>query len=315
MVNVPDQASPSTTRKLLGALRHPRRTLPAVRRRVVSRVSRKTPESRRRLILANVDVTGLGLEIGPSYNPLLPKSEGYRVRTADHLDRAGLVAKYEAQKRATDRVEEVDYVLDGGRLASIEERFDYIVASHVIEHTVCLVTFLQDCATLLRPGGVLVLAIPDQRYCFDRFRERTGLARVVDAYRAGASAPTEGSVLEHFLCSVRREGRRSWPAGFHGAYQHAFGRPIVVDRRDRAVRGEHIDVHTWVFTPNHFRLLVRDLAAFGYITLREKAFHDTHGSEFYVTMSAEAGGPPLRRPELVRLAAAEASVREPIVFA
>jgi hypothetical protein len=39
--------------------------------------------------MAHADLTGLGLEIGPSYNPLLPKSEGYRVRTADHLDATG----------------------------------------------------------------------------------------------------------------------------------------------------------------------------------------------------------------------------------
>ena len=42
-------------------------------------------------------------------------------------------------------------MLTGRRLTeSIDERFDSIVGSHVLEHTVCLITFLNDAETL--PG-------------------------------------------------------------------------------------------------------------------------------------------------------------------
>lgn len=45
------------------------------------------------IILRDIDRNGLGLEIGPSHNPIAPRRSGFRVRTVDHLDREGLVAK------------------------------------------------------------------------------------------------------------------------------------------------------------------------------------------------------------------------------
>jgi DNA replication protein DnaC len=42
------------------------------------------------------------------------------------------------------------------------------------------VCFLEDCAGLLQSGGALTLAVPDKRYSFDRFRERTAIGRVID---------------------------------------------------------------------------------------------------------------------------------------
>ena len=36
------------------------------------------------MALNSVNTEGLGLEIGPSYNPIAPKSHGYNVRILDH---------------------------------------------------------------------------------------------------------------------------------------------------------------------------------------------------------------------------------------
>src|SRR2546423_3695828 len=36
----------------------------------------------------------IALEIGPSFNPVLPKSAGYGVTVVDHMDQSGLVEKY-----------------------------------------------------------------------------------------------------------------------------------------------------------------------------------------------------------------------------
>ncbi len=273
-----------------------------------------TPRERRDLMTEHADLTGLGLEIGPSHNPLLPKAAGYQVRIADYYDREGLLEKYEGL-RPTHKIEEVDYVLKGGNLADeIPDRFDYVLASHVIEHTVCLVSFLQGCAALLRPGGVLSLAIPDHRYCFDRFRERTALGRVIDVYHAGSVVHTEGSVIEHYLYQVRKGGLASWAEGYPGSYALSYTPDVPMRRGRDAADGMYVDTHNWVFTPNHFRLIVQDLGSLGLVSLREQAFHDTIGSEFYVTLSAEGGGSQSSREELLVLAAREAGVAEDDAF-
>ena len=41
----------------------------------------------------------------------------------------------------------------------------------------------------------------------------------------------------------------------------------------------------------------------GLITLREKTFHDTIGSEFFIALSDDAPGPGIDRDELMRLSA------------
>ena len=298
----------------------PRRIVPAVTHRVAASRRRRgavqqlSRAERLKVITRYVDLAGLGLEIGPSHNPLLAKRDGYNIRIADYLDRQGLQAKY-AGVRPTERIEEVDYVLAPGRLTeSIGDRFDYIVGSHLVEHTVCLVSFLQDCEALLKPGGVLTLAVPDKRYCFDRFRERTGLGRAIDVYRASPGVHSEGSVIEHNLNFVRKGGEVAWSKGFPGSYRNTNSMELAQKRAVEAAGGEYVDTHNWVFTPHHFRLLMMDLHALGFVRLREKAFHDTVGPEFYVTLSADAPGPTLSRQDLVVRAAAENGSGEDIVF-
>ena len=303
-----------TAKRVTGLIRHPARVVPAVRRRLRPRPPKPArPPSRLDIITDPLDLSGHGLEIGASWRPLLPKAKGYDVRVADHLDQAGLVAKYDGV-RPTEAIEPVDYVLTGRRLTdTVDDRFDWIVGSHVLEHTVCLVTFLQDAATLLRPGGILSLAVPDRRYCLDRFRERTSLGRVIDVFRSAPAIHSEGSVLEFFLTVVTKAGSISWDSNLTGSFRQ---RETLEEARQQAAiaAGEYVDVHNWVFTPNHLRLLLVDLHALGFIGLREVAFHETVGSEFYLALSPEGLGPGLSRDDLVRLAALEVQGNEEIAF-
>jgi hypothetical protein len=52
--------------------------------------------SRENRILESIDKNGLGLEIGPSHNPVAPKRSGYNVEIIDHLCKDDLVKKYSA---------------------------------------------------------------------------------------------------------------------------------------------------------------------------------------------------------------------------
>lgn len=49
---------------------------------------------RRAKAFSFVDLAGRGLEIGPSYDPLPPKSSGAPIETVDHASRGELIEKF-----------------------------------------------------------------------------------------------------------------------------------------------------------------------------------------------------------------------------
>lgn len=258
---------------------------------------------RREIILGQVDRDGLGLEIGPSFAPIAPKKEGYRVHVLDHCDRAALLEKYRAHQVNLDAIEDVDFIWDGrpyAELVGATHSYSWIIASHVLEHTPDLVGFLNDCASLLRAEGVLSLVVPDQRYCFDHFRSLTNLGRVIDASFQRHRFHSPGTVVEYFLNVVHRSGRTGWSHGDRGTFTHPHtmdeARRALEEVRDHAV---YLDVHEWCFTPTSFRLMMRDLFDLGLICLTETAFHDTIGHEFFVTLSRGGRPPPEPRLQLL----------------
>jgi predicted SAM-dependent methyltransferase len=262
------------------------------------------PPGRKARVLSTIAKRGLGVEIGPSIDPIAPKSEGYRVHVIDHVDRQALLAKYANHPVELDRIEEVDFVWRGESYTELTGRpkhYDWIIASHVIEHTPDLVSFLADCESILKDDGVLSLVVPDKRYCFDRFRPLTGLGRVVDAHVARRRQPSAGAVAEHHLYAVGKAHQLAWYSGAPGEYTSihsaAESRELMRQVRDTPF---YKDVHNWCFVPHSFRLLVEDLHALGYARLREVSFHATEGSEFYITLGRRGKGPRRSRRDLLQ---------------
>jgi SAM-dependent methyltransferase len=258
-------------------------------------------ETRRRNIFAGTDRSATALEIGPAHNAILPKREGFATRTVDYLDRAGLVEKYKGfAQYSPDDIEEVDYVLPPGAAMGdvITDRFDLVLASHVIEHTTSLIDFVNECSRLLNPGGVLALVVPDHRYCFDRLRERSSIGSVIDAALSPTPVHSVGTLTEFGLYAVRHRGNTSWAPRHRGHYSLIHSLDEVRAKATAARSGAYVDVHHWIFSPNHLRLMLHDLADLGYISVREQHFHDTVGHEFFLNLSAEADGPGLTREQL-----------------
>jgi SAM-dependent methyltransferase len=270
-------------------------------------------EIRREFVFRTADRGASMLEIGPAHNPILPKRDGFRTKTVDYIDRDGLVEKYrEFAQYSADDIEAVDYVIAAGRPMStaIDERFDVVLASHVLEHSLSLIDFLNDCTALLAPGGVLSLVVPDKRYTFDRFRERSSLGRVIDVSIDPPRVHTVGTMTEFSLNAVKHRGTTSWSAGHTGRYRFAH---VLDDAKANAVRAAaetYIDVHNWVFSPNHLRLLLHDLHLLGLITVREAAFQDTIGHEFFLNLTVDGRGTGLTRERLVVLADAESTTMD-----
>lgn len=267
------------------------------------------PADRKARVLAGIDRNGFGLEIGPSHDPLAPKREGYKVHVIDHASREELLSKYAPHNIPLDHIEEVDFVWRGQTYLELTGRpkfYDWIIASHLIEHTPDLVGFLADCDSILKDTGVLSLVIPDKRYTFDRFRPITGLARIIDAHLAGNRIHTVGASAEYFMNVATKAGLHSWHAGMAGKYDFLHSAQLARDMmREVTEKGAYLDIHNWCFVPHSFRLLLADLYALGYTKLREVDFHPVEGHEFYVTLGRQGGGPPLSRLELLAAIDAE----------
>ena len=275
-------------------------------------------DERTQRVLANVDVQGLGLEIGPSYNPLLPKSSGARVEIVDHAPRAELIDKYRGYgmtQDELDRIEEVDHVSAGGSLVDAVGRtdeFDFILASHVIEHSVDLIGFLQDCQALLRRGGRVALVVPDQRFCFDLLKPRSSVGAVVDAHLNPTRFHTPGALLEHTAYACTRGGQIAWSPEQHGDLGLQFPTMAGADEviAHGAAQDEYHDVHRWKFTPSSFALLIHDLSVLGYHDLQQlPASPPPLGFEFFVTLEKTGTRPEAAdRLELLQGAMAELAV-------
>ncbi|MEM6433939.1 MAG: methyltransferase domain-containing protein [Cyanobacteria bacterium P01_D01_bin.115] len=171
--------------------------------------------NRKAKILRHIDRSGRGIEIGPSHNPVAPKKDGYQVHIIDHMSREQLIEKYQAHGLDLSQIEAVDFVWQGESYAELTGKTDYydwIIASHVIEHAPDLISFINSCDEVLKADGVLSLVIPDKRYCFDHYRPITGLAKIIDNHLQKSINHTPGTIAEYFLNVVSQSGQIAWNA-------------------------------------------------------------------------------------------------------
>jgi SAM-dependent methyltransferase len=252
-----------------------------------------TIRSRENLLLSLFDSNGVGLEIGPSFNPLLPKSKGYKVDILDHLTDVDLKKKYAGAPNVNlDLIEKVDYVSNGGSIHNLigkSDYYDFIVASHVIEHTTDLLGFLIDCEHLLKPAGVLVLAVPDKRFSFDCLRPTTTTGQVLQAHLEDCQIHNPGKVFDEIAYNCLRDGALAWPRNINGDLKFfATLDQAKIAFHELSEKNAFRDIHAWQFTPSGFRLILSDLVNIGAISMGEKNFIDIDAGEFYVALSKSA---------------------------
>ena len=128
---------------------------------------------RKKYLLKYITKEKLGLEIGPYIHPLASKREGYNVKILDVFTDEELINRSgndcHLNESDTSRIEKVDFVMSAQEIGSIEElkgTCDYILSSHNLEHIPNPILFLQGCTQLLKPDGIISLALPDYRCCW-----------------------------------------------------------------------------------------------------------------------------------------------------
>jgi SAM-dependent methyltransferase len=78
------------------------------------------------------------------------------------------------------------YILEATDLLSIpDERYDFILSSHTIEHVANPLRALREWIRTLKAGGVLVLVVPHPEGTFDHRRTVTPMAHLLDDERRG----------------------------------------------------------------------------------------------------------------------------------
>jgi SAM-dependent methyltransferase len=249
-------------------------------------------ESRVEKILAGLDTSRPGLEVGPFHSPITPKRDGYSVEVMDFLDTEGLRSHYASaavHDVDLDAVEEVDHVWRGEPLTELvggPARYDWVIASHVVEHIPDLVSFLRGVSEILTPGGRLSLAVPDKRYCFDHYSPLTTTGQLLDAYLERRVRPSPGQAFDYFARCSQLDGAIAWAPDLSGTPGFHHDITMAGDGWRSSIDGEDFagELHVWRFTPESFRLIITELDTIGLLDLDIVDSRPTAGSEFFVTL-------------------------------
>lgn len=262
--------------------------------------------TREEKLLLHIKKDGIGVEIGASHSPIAPKKAGYNVHVIDHAAREELIEKYKDSGVNLDNIEEVDFVWNGEDYSELTGKtgfYDWIIASHVVEHVPNLIGFLNSCDKILKETGVLSLAVPDVRFCFDHFRPISGLSKVLDAHYQDQKVHTPGSIAEFNLNLVYKENLPGWGEDFFLKEEYSFTVPqeqVLKTLKKSLENREYVDCHAWCFTPHSFRLLIHDLYELGFIKLKEVDFFPAHGCEFFIVLGRQGKGSSLSRLEMLQ---------------
>lgn len=133
---------------------------------------------------------GRGLEIG-AFNQPFPFGPDADVLYADVWTPDDVARMAPGAKRP-------DIMSDSESFPTIADgSLDFVVANHVLEHLTDPIRALIEWHRVLRDGGLLLMALPDKRYTFDRPRTRTTLDHLLADH--ASTAPPRDRNYVHFV--------------------------------------------------------------------------------------------------------------------
>jgi Methyltransferase domain len=217
-------------------------------------------------------LTGDVLEIGPGSHPF-PTAPGAQVTFADKSVAGGRDENWpELIGEPWGPEADYDIDIDVEGLGKIEtESLDVVIASHVLEHLANPIHALEELERVLRPGGKLVMVLPERRTTFDAPRASTPLSHVLEEHRNGAVVVSEDHIRE-FCAAIYSQ------PPIHPPEVRAWHDPAGLDaERIELHRRRSIHVHCW--TAEEFASLLTGLLSLGLLhaCLDDAFFHDDGG--------------------------------------
>jgi SAM-dependent methyltransferase len=165
-----------------------RRTARSLRRRLAGlsgarvRLFGKTVHRTRRVVAAAF-VHGDGIEIGALHRPLIVPRRA-RVKYVDRMTATELREHY--PELVTEPLVRTDIIDDGETLVRIADATqDFVIANHFIEHCENPLLTFQNLFRVLKPAGILFIAVPDKRFTFDVDRPSTTFDHVLRDFSEG----------------------------------------------------------------------------------------------------------------------------------
>jgi SAM-dependent methyltransferase len=152
-------------------------------------------------------LVGEGIEIGPGHSPF-PVPAGVKVSYVDRWEPTENSSLFpELGDPQTFPKPDIPVNLDRDRLSAVpDESQDFVIASHIIEHLANPLAMLMEIHRVLRPGGFLILLLPDRHRTFDRERAPTPLAHLVDEYRRDIREVDDAHIVDFIIGCLKSTG-------------------------------------------------------------------------------------------------------------
>lgn len=257
---------------------------------------------RNRMILKDINESQKGIEIAPWHSPIAPKKLGFNCRSLDVFPTLELLKRAindkTVDRESINRIEDVDFVGNALEIESIVgnigelHSFDYIISSHNFEHLSNPIKFLKGCGNVLKDGGVLSMAIPDKRTCFDFYRPLTITSDILESYFTDQSNPTLKQVYESetFFSVLEENGALSHSFDLKSDTSRLINLGNIKNSYDKWIRFLNIDdnnyqdAHCGIYTKNSFELIINELFFLGLIPFDLLNSSETLGNEFIVQL-------------------------------
>lgn len=232
------------------------------------------------------------IEIGALCRPLIDREKA-DVFYVDYADRTFLQARYRDDPNVDiEKIVETDGVWGDRKLKEVVGTFgpvDAVIASHVAEHVPDLIGWLCEIGEVLKPNGVIGLAVPDMRFTFDRFRQLSSLTDLLENHLLRRRIPSVRQVIDHVIHVQAENTARSVHIGTASTPKALSVNDLMGVRslvEDISVCGSYHDVHCNIFNPLSFATLMHQVVSLDLVRLRCGLFFDTelNQNEFFVRL-------------------------------